>query len=45
MASATLGDVAVPPFGDVAMSLYVAGVAFGEIWEDSQSATCCNFPY
>ena len=29
-------------FGDVAVSLFVAGAVFGEIWVDSRSANCCN---
>ena len=32
-------------FGDVGASLFVAGAAFGEIWNDSRSATCCIFQY
>ena len=32
-------------FGDVGMSLFVAGAVFGEIWVDSRSAKCCNFQY
>ena len=32
-------------FGDLAVSLFVAGAVFGEIWVDSRSATCCNFQY
>ena len=32
-------------FGDVAVSLFVAGAVFGEIWVDSLSAKCCIFPY
>ena len=30
-------------FGDLGVSLFVAGAAFGEIWVDSRSAKCCNF--
>ena len=30
-------------FGDVGVSLFVAGTVFGEIWVDSRSAKCCNF--
>ena len=30
-------------FGEVAVSLFVAGAAFGEIWNDSRSAKCCIF--
>ena len=36
-------DLAGAAFGDVAMSLFVAGTAFGEIWIDSRSEKCCNF--
>ena len=32
-------------FGDVGVSLLVAGAVFGEIWVDSRSAKCCNFQY
>ena len=32
-------------FGDVAVSLVVAGAASGEFWVESQSAKCCNIPY
>ena len=32
-------------FGDLAVSLFVAGAVFGEIWVDSRSARCCNFQY
>ena len=32
-------------FGDLAVSLFVAGAVFGEIWVDSRSAKCCNFQY
>ena len=32
-------------FGDLGVSLFVAGAVFGEIWIDSRSAKCCNFPY
>ena len=32
-------------FGDVELSLFVAGAAFGEIWNDSRSAKCCIFQY
>ena len=32
-------------FGDVGVSLFVAGTVFGEIWVDSRSAKCCNFQY
>ena len=32
-------------FGDVELSLFVAGAVFGEIWNDSRSAKCCNFQY
>ena len=35
--------MASPVFGDLAMSLFVAGAVFGEIWVDSRSAKCCNF--
>ena len=30
-------------FGDVAVSLFVAGAVFGEIWNDSRSGKCCIF--
>ena len=32
-------------FGEVEVSLFVAGAAFGEIWNDSRSAECCIFQY
>ena len=32
-------------FGEVALSLFVAGAVFREIWNDSRSATCCIFQY
>ena len=32
-------------FGEVALSLFVAGAVFREIWNDSRSAKCCNFQY
>ena len=32
-------------FGDVELSLFVAGAAFGEIWNDSRSVKCCIFQY
>ena len=32
-------------FGDLGVSLFVAGAVFGEIWADSRSAKCCNFHY
>ena len=32
-------------FGDLGVSLSVAGAVFGEIWVDSRSAKCCNFQY
>ena len=32
-------------FGDLGVSLFVAGEVFGEIWIDSRSAKCCNFQY
>ena len=32
-------------FGEVEVSLFVAGAVFGEIWNDSRSAKCCNFQY
>ena len=32
-------------FGDVEVSLFVAGAVFGEIWNDSRSAKCCIFQY
>ena len=37
MAGAVLGEVQV--------SLFAAGAAFGEIWNDSRSAKCCIFQY
>ena len=32
-------------FGDLGVSLFVAGAVFGEIWVDSRSTKCCNFQY
>ena len=32
-------------FGEVEASLFVAGAVYGEVWNDSQSAKCCIFPY
>ena len=32
-------------FGEVAVSLFVAGAVFGEIWNDSRSVKCCIFQY
>ena len=32
-------------FGDVGVSLFVAGTISGEIWVDSRSAKCCDFQY
>ena len=32
-------------FGEVEVSLVVAGAAFGEIWNDSRSAKRCIFQY
>ena len=32
-------------FGDLGVSLFVAGAVFGEIWVDSRSAKCFNFQY
>ena len=32
-------------FGDLGVSLFVAGAVLGEIWVDSRSAKCCNFQY
>ena len=32
-------------FGEVEVSLFVAGAVFGEIWNDSRSAKCCSFQY
>ena len=32
-------------FRDLAVSLFVAGAVFGEIWVDSRSAKRCNFQY
>ena len=32
-------------FGEVEVSLFVAGAVFGEIWNDSRSAKCCIFRY
>ena len=32
-------------FGEVEVSLFVAGAVFGEIWKDSRSAKCCIFQY
>ena len=35
--------VAGAAFGEVHVSLFVAGAALGEIWNDSQSGKRCNF--
>ena len=32
-------------FGEVEVSLFVAGAVCGEIWNDSRSAKCCIFQY
>ena len=32
-------------FGEVGLSLFVAGAAFGDILGDSRSAKCCIFQY
>ena len=32
-------------FGEVPVSLFVAGAVLGEIWNDSRSAKCCIFQY
>ena len=32
-------------FGEIAMSLFVAGAVFGELSSDSRSAKRCNFPH
>ena len=32
-------------FGEVQVSLFVAGAVFGEVWNDSRSAKCCIFQY
>ena len=32
-------------FGDLGVSVFVAGAIFGEIWVDSRSAKCCNVQY
>ena len=32
-------------FGEVEVSLFVAGAAFGEVWNDRRSAKCCNLQY
>ena len=32
-------------FGEVGVSLFVAGAALGEVLIDSRSAKCCIFPY
>ena len=37
--------VAGAVFGEVGLSLFVAGAAFGDILGDSRSAKCCIFPY
>ena len=37
--------VAGAVFGEVGVSLFVAGAAFGDILGDSRSAKCCIFPY
>ena len=36
-------SVAGAVFGDVELSLFVAGAALREIWNDSRSAKCCIF--
>ena len=38
-------SVASAVFGDVELSLFVAGAVFGEIWTDSPGANCCIFQY
>ena len=48
MAGAVFGEVRVSLFVAGAVfgdSLFVAGAVFGEIWNDSRSAKCCNFQY
>ena len=37
--------VAGAVFGEVGVSLFVAGAAFGDILGDSRSAKCCIFQY
>ena len=37
--------VAGAVFGEVGVSLFVAGAAFGDILGDSRNAKCCIFPY
>ena len=32
-------------YGEVEVSLFVAGAVFGEVWNDSRSAKCCIFQY
>ena len=32
-------------FGEVQVSLFVAGAVFGEIWNDFRRAKCCIFQY
>ncbi len=32
-------------FGEVPVSVFVAGAIFGEIWNDSRGAKCCIFQY
>ena len=32
-------------FGEVQVSLFVAGAIFRDIWKDSRSAKCCIFQY
>ena len=32
-------------FGEVGVSLFVAGTVFGEIWNGNRSAKCCIFQY
>ena len=37
--------VAGAVFGEVRVSLFVAGAVVGEFWNDSRSAKCCIFEY
>ena len=38
-------SVAGAVFGEVQVSLFVAGATFREMWNDSWSAKCCIFQY
>ena len=41
----TVTFVAGAAFGDLGVSLFMAGTVFGETWVDSRSATCSIFQY